>query len=117
MTWDLNNDRDVIYRVLPGSYMSTSILAHPLGLKDDGGAVSSAIYKEIAKEYIFSSSADGHTWTQIEITDDDIIPEHGFTEERLDSAPAECAYRFRKDTVITRLLLRLPCLYSLTSLV
>ena len=83
MTWDLNNDRDVIYRVLPGSYMSTSILAHPLGLKDDGGAVSSAIYKEIAKEYIFSSSADGHTWTQIEITDDDIIPEHGFTEGAL----------------------------------
>lgn len=83
MTWDQNNDRDVIYRVLPGSYIATSILAHPLGLKDESGAISASIYKEIAKEYIFSSSPDGHTWTQIQITESDIIPEHGFSESPL----------------------------------
>ncbi|MHB1452958.1 MAG: hypothetical protein ACYCYM_03235 [Saccharofermentanales bacterium] len=69
----------VMYRVVPGSFISTSLLLHTSLISVDGKIDSEAVIKDTAKKFKVFTSADGVTWVEYVLQDADLTPEHGLT--------------------------------------
>lgn len=75
--WTPGEYLGVKYRVVPGSYVSTSLLLHASLVADNGVVGSESMVKEAAKRFRIFTSPDGVNWTQAVLEDADLFIEHG----------------------------------------
>jgi len=76
--WQPAEGIGVTYRVVPESYLSTSLLLHTSIVSEDGVTIGSEAYiKAAAKKYRMLTSPDGVNWTVYDLQDSDISLDHG----------------------------------------
>lgn len=76
--WQPAEGIGVTYRVVPESYMSTSLLLHTSIVTEDGTTIGSeAFIKAAARKYRMLTSPDGVNWTVYDLKDSDIDLDHG----------------------------------------
>lgn len=75
--WEASEYEGVVYRVVPESYVSSSLLLHA-SLTDDGGVVGSEeLIKTQAKRFRLLTSPDGVNWTPYDLQNEDLDLDHG----------------------------------------
>ena len=75
--YDTNGEKSVVYKVLPETYMATSLIIHPWAVKTTDEKLDGAKMLEIAQSFGFYSSPDGENWTKIETKPEDFSFDHG----------------------------------------
>ncbi len=77
-SWQPAEGLGVTYRVVPESYLSTSLILHSTIVSENGTTLGSeAFIKTAAKKFRMLTSPDGVNWTVYDMKDTDIDLDHG----------------------------------------